>query len=138
MNELVQTTDARGVTQWVRRSTGELVSRNQPPHGHIKSFSREVLFASEPLLYEKLTQGRALSWYELARVTDVLTRAASMDAACGLMDSRSMKEILRCIEVMGKARALCEKLNPLGRNPDMSATRTSAQQIATQLLTLPQ
>lgn len=137
-DELVETRDSRGVTQWASKATGEVVTHNAMPYGRIHSVARDHLFESEPRLLELLQQGKPLSWYELSRVIDVLMRATTVDAARGLMDARTLKEIQRCVSIMSQAQSLSKRLDPLNPAADQSAKRASTQKLATAILALPQ
>jgi len=131
-DELIQQKDCEGRTSWIRRTTGEVVPQQKRT---VQSLARAHLAELEPLLYEKLTRGSPLSWYELARVIDVLTKAASADAALGMLDARSLKDIQRCLEIMGKARSLCSAFSL--ETGDPGARRGDAQRTAAAFLTLP-
>lgn len=132
--ELVQRVDENGSTLWVNRHTGEV---EHAPKEVRRPVAKDMLYELEPYLFEKLTQNKPMTWFEIGRCVDVLTRACTMESMKTMMGARTLHEMQRCLKTMLIARAACERMNPIGKNPDLSATRTDAQKTAKSMLTLP-
>jgi hypothetical protein len=116
MRQLVQVVDpTTGNAQWVDRSTGEardFVSRREG-FPVVRAPVGEMLFETEPLIHEKLVNGRPLSWYEISKAADVILRAVSQDSLRVMFGGGSMRQMRSAIETMLTARRLCDALNPL-------------------------
>lgn len=134
MNELVQQRDPSGETYWVRKDTGELVSGSPP---RTPSPAREMLYELEPLLYDKLNRNAPMTWFEIGRCVDVLSRAATMETMKRMMTSRSLHEFQACLRTMLQAKAVCDRMNPLSPGANLKAKRGEAQIAAKSMLTLP-
>lgn len=131
--ELIQVEQGDGSYAWLDKHGGEIVG--QPRRANL---TKDMLYEAEPMLAQKLMRNEALSWYELGKCIDVMTRAVTGEAIKKLMTAQTIGEMQRMLKVMVQAKMTCELLNPLGASPDMNATRTEAQRAASKMLTLPQ
>jgi hypothetical protein len=145
MRQLVQVTNPEtGQVEWADVSTGETKPQTtrRPEHFGSRVPVGELLFEAEPAIHDKLLNGRALNWNEIARAADVILRAVSQDSLRLMFGASSMKEIRRAIETMLAAQRLCSALNPrLSESGSAAAitpgARKDAQNSMRALLTLP-